>query len=542
MSFQILFDFMKEYNIQNIVVAADRNHPDALIRQLTEQTGFKSYFIENERCAAYFAYGITLRVKELVAVVCPAGNGVSQLLSGVTEAFYQETPLLIITSSNLCDTVRFPHEWNAIQPRVFDGVCKKSFDIPFLPSQNAIQRTECILTEAFIELDHCGKGPIHINVREDVAEDDTGEHRGMYRAHRVAQMNPIIDAQGFTEALMRLKNKKILVVCEQSSPYASELTEDIAWFSNHFNAVFGVNGLSNLHFAKEVYCDSIIDHIDEQNLQTMLPDCVIHMGQHVINHRLHRWLLGHRDKIEHWLISDSYPDFTAYEAVDTVFTCTPACFFGQIQQHAFPESTGNQYRQAWEQMFTKVEKMVFSKSDQSLARAIVQSIPPGSVVHLGVREAHDFSDLIYLAKDVSVFCNMGVKGVVGTVSTFVGQSAAASKPCYLIINDTALFADMNAMWIRHHNNRIRIILLNNHNSVQTAGELRMHGLSVRGWADTLDYTYYTAQDTKTVLGAMEKMAASAARPGILECIGTETNRIEQCRLAAARGTENCTQR
>ena len=66
--------------------------------------------------------------------------------------------------------------------------------------------------------------------------------------------------------------------------------------------------------------------------------------------------------------------------------------------------------------------------------------------------------------DRHVYCNRGVNGIEGSLSTAVGFSMCkngADKHVYCVLGDLSFFYDQNALWNRNLNGKLRIIVLNN---------------------------------------------------------------------------------
>jgi len=72
--------------------------------------------------------------------------------------------------------------------------------------------------------------------------------------------------------------------------------------------------------------------------------------------------------------------------------------------------------------------------------------------------------LMNLYADRHVYCNRGVNGIEGSLSTAVGFSMCKNKSdkhVYCVLGDLSFFYDQNALWNRNLNGKLRIIVLNN---------------------------------------------------------------------------------
>ena len=60
-----------------------------------------------------------------------------------------------------------------------------------------------------------------------------------------------------------------------------------------------------------------------------------------------------------------------------------------------------------------------------------------------------------------VFCNRGVNGIEGSLSTAAGYSLATKQRVFCVIGDLSFFYDQNALWNQNLGGNFRILLLNN---------------------------------------------------------------------------------
>ena len=61
-----------------------------------------------------------------------------------------------------------------------------------------------------------------------------------------------------------------------------------------------------------------------------------------------------------------------------------------------------------------------------------------------------------------VWCNRGVNGIEGSLSTAAGFSLGTPNMVVCVIGDLSFFYDQNALWNSQLHGNLRIILLNNH--------------------------------------------------------------------------------
>ena len=103
-SIQILAHLLKEYGISDIVISpGSRNAPLAI--HFSETDEFNCYSIVDERSAGFVGLGMAKNMKKPVALTCTSGSAAANYYPAVTEAFYQNIPLLILTADRPSDFV-----------------------------------------------------------------------------------------------------------------------------------------------------------------------------------------------------------------------------------------------------------------------------------------------------------------------------------------------------------------------------------------------------------------------------------------------------
>ena len=60
-----------------------------------------------------------------------------------------------------------------------------------------------------------------------------------------------------------------------------------------------------------------------------------------------------------------------------------------------------------------------------------------------------------------VYCNRGVNGIEGSLSTAAGFSLVSDENVFCVIGDLSFFYDQNALWNQNLRGNLRILLMNN---------------------------------------------------------------------------------
>ena len=96
-SIQLLIACLKVYNVKHVVLSPGGSDIP-LIHSIETDDFFTCYSVIDERSAVYFGIGVSQIHNEPVACICTSGTAVSNYLPGITEAFYQNVPIIAITA------------------------------------------------------------------------------------------------------------------------------------------------------------------------------------------------------------------------------------------------------------------------------------------------------------------------------------------------------------------------------------------------------------------------------------------------------------
>ncbi|MEE8335579.1 MAG: 2-succinyl-5-enolpyruvyl-6-hydroxy-3-cyclohexene-1-carboxylic-acid synthase [Candidatus Neomarinimicrobiota bacterium] len=415
--------------------------------------------VSDERSAGYIALGIGQQTGTPAAVICTSGTAALNLAPAVTEAFYQNTALLVFTADR-------PPEWidqwdgQAIrQKNLYEPHVKGSFDYS-LDSKTKLEKRRLAQTAFELALKP-GPGPVHINVpvREPFYPENADD----------IKFSPdiILEKQDPSPGLKTLKTldlndnlfKKILVLGGQSR-LSPELTDLLSQLET---PVIG-DVTSNLHIVKDVIkCgDLIFKNADKQ----LKPDLLVTFGRSIVSKNL-KLFLRKNTPSAHWhigqgAIGDPFKSLTKKISMD------PRDFFKLLLRRTSFQSSGykkllleknRQCRQTLKNMISRTAYNEFSA-----VTAILDSIPRNSVLHLGNSMPVRLANFCSLNKPgVEVWSNRGTSGIDGTVSTSMGHALADPKRLHtLIVGDIAFLYDRNALWLnRKLPSNLKIIILNN---------------------------------------------------------------------------------
>ena len=94
---QTIVYLCKAKDIRHIIISpGSRNAP--LTIGFTHDDYFNCYSIVDERCAAFFALGISQKIQKPVALVCTSGSALLNYYPAISEAYYSDIPLVVLSA------------------------------------------------------------------------------------------------------------------------------------------------------------------------------------------------------------------------------------------------------------------------------------------------------------------------------------------------------------------------------------------------------------------------------------------------------------
>lgn len=508
-----LVALLQAHGVTRVVLCpGSRNAP--IVHTLVGHPAFTCYSVTDERSAGYFAMGLALHGGQPAAVCCTSGTALLNLHPAVAEAFYQKVPLVVISADRPASWIGQMDGQTLPQPGVFNTLVKKSVNLPEISTSEDEWHCNRLINEALLELNHRGKGPVHINVPISeplfhFTEDILPEVRVITRYQGLN-----IYDRDYNQLIDRLNkyNKRMVIVGQMNLIYLFEkkysklLYKQFAWFTEHLGNQT-IPGIPLKNFDAALYA------MPDEMKEKMTPELVITYGGHIVSKRMKKYLREHPPK-EHWHVSADGEVIDLFQgALTTVIEMDPFEFLEKI---AFLlDNRTPEYPRMWENYCKSLPEPELAYSEVSAIGALIKALPEQSALHLANSSAVRYAQLFTIPDTVEVCCNRGTSGIEGSLSTAVGYAAASTKLNFVVIGDLSFFYDMNALWNNHFGSNLRILLLNNGGGeiFHTLPGLDMsgtshrfvtavHKTSARGWAEERGFLYQKVEDEAQLTEAM----------------------------------------
>lgn len=534
-----LVALLKEHGIRNVVLCpGSRNMP--IVQTLVQHPFFSCHAVTDERNAGFFAVGLALNSGRPSVVCCTSGTALLDMHPAVAEAYYLQVPLVVVSADRPAAWIGQMDGQTLHQEHVFHDVVKKEVCLPEIHTREEEWYCNRLINEALLEMNHHGKGPVHINV--PISEpffDFTVEQLPEVRViQRYQGLNVYEREYGSLIARLGRYSKRMVVAGQQNMIYQFErktakmIYKYFTWLCEH-TANQTVPGIPVKNF------DMVLASLDESQKDKLSPDLVITYGGHIVSKRLKQWLRKYPPK-EHWHVASDGEVRDTFGALTTVIEMDPFEFIEKVAV-LIDSNVGYEYPKQWEYLSKKTEEPFFEYSEMSAIGALLHALPANSTLHLANSSVVRYAQMFKLPKEVEVCCNRGTSGIEGSLSTALGYAWASDKLNFILLGDLSFFYNMNALWDNSSRGNVRILLLNNGGGeifgslgVQLAGPAEkyvkgLHRMSAKEWAiaNKFDYTsVHNSEELEAVLPAFVQ-AEQQINPQFVEVF---TNQSDDVRL------------
>lgn len=522
-SAQYVVSLLKKQGVLQVVISPGNSH-NPIVRSIEEDGSFKTYCITDERSAAFFAIGLSQQQLKPIAILCTSGTAASNYLSGVTEAFRRQIPLVVITADKHPYYLHQMEDQMIHQPSIFEKVTKKSVTLPEIQDERDDWYCRRILNEAFLELNHHGTGPIHINVPISYgmhAIGDTFTTEELPDINIINRFDTLSDPACLSGLFHSLEGKRVLILCGQNYQFSQKETDLLDNVSKRYNCVLCVDVLSNLTLERSVKMTRL-----DSYFASTVPDIVITIdGNPVTSYKFP--LKKTQVPFQHWHVTPTGQVADPFRKLTVVFEGNTEQFLSHMVQYGHTGAS-SEYFDYCKALETSFHIPDLAYSSPYACQQILTQLPENSLLNLGNSTTIRLAEYFDFHPSIKVYCNRGVNGIDGCMSTFVGQSACTQQLSFLLIGDLTFFYDMNALWNRYVSKNVRIALFNNSGASlfhfgqglknypglneNVAAE---HFVSAQGWCESLGMKYLCARDIPSFETALQEFLSPTAEGPII---------------------------
>jgi 2-succinyl-5-enolpyruvyl-6-hydroxy-3-cyclohexene-1-carboxylate synthase len=536
---QELTALLKAHGVKDIVISPGSRHY-AFTRTFENDPFFRLHSVVDERSAAFFALGLIQATGEAAATICTSGTAALNYGSAVAEAAAQKLPLVAITTDRLPDFLDQMEDQMIDQRGLFGGSVRFAGDLR--PIANGRDRWYCnrVINEALIAAREGGGGPVHLNVPIEshtgvsFTVPDLPDVRVISR-HRLESAAPEWHALA-----KRLERKRILLVWGQGARPDDLTLASLSAFAEAFDVAVIADHLANLHFDGRIENPLAFLRMAAAKHPDVKPDVVITLGGNLVFKDELKGLLSGAAH-EHWRVHPDGAIADPFRTLTDVFAMPPRDFLDALAARRNEGHGRHDYARGLLEIQGTIPPPPVDHGELATIGHLMRSLPDGCSLHIANSAPIRMAQLHGLDASIDVFCNRGVNGIDGCLSTAIGYAATTQRPTFVIIGDLTFFYDMNSLSIRNLPPNLRILLLNNgggavmhvplpqeYSVVAGRHVSAEHALSPRGWVESVGMEYSAADAQGSAVRGIAWLTALAdPRPKMLEVFSDKVEDIAQ---------------
>ncbi len=511
-----------------VLCPGSRNIP--IVADLFAAGCIECHAVTDERSAGFYALGIALSTQQPVVLCVTSGSAVLNAAPAICEAYYRHVPLIVVSADR-------PSSWIGRN----DGQTMRQYGA----LRNFVRAQVDIADAKENETDICGmqilklnetinaaltggKGPVHINMQiSEPFFSFTTTKLPQARNIQIVSTN-----QGHTEDFLNVARRFMnepnrMLVVGQMTFEDIEFDRIISRLRKHCLVICECLSTSSCDPADRIMPLFLRDD------NTTCIDSLISVGGNFIGKNVKKFLRSNTVK-EHWEVNaDGIPHDTFGKQTGIVQADEKSfleALLGVAEEHAVHCPLLELWQKAKEQTCKAIEEYEAQFSQLMAIREFENSLEDmyyGSHVHYANSMAVRVGSL-YAAH--YVWCNRGVNGIEGSLSTAAGFSLATDDKVFCITGDLSFFYDQNALWNSELKGNLRILLINNSRG-GIFSQLRglelppetmrfvdgAHHLSARGICEQNDIGYLHARDADELRSSLALfMTEETTRPVVLE--------------------------
>ena len=460
----ILTALLVAHGVKHAVVCpGSRNAP--IVHNLNECPHIACYPVTDERSAGFFALGIAQTTDQPVVVCVTSGTALLNVAPAVAEACYQHQSLIVVSADRPAEWIDQLDGQTLRQPGAIDAWVKCSVSLP----EDKGWYCNRLVNEALIEATSDQHPCVHINVpiSEPLFQFSVAE----LPSQRIIQrFTPAADYDCLPQPLIDdfLAASRPLIIFGQLSPRRFHYEGLDNLFSHVLVLHEALSPLTSVSHFESVLADL---SAQPSTLSQLLPDFILYVGDALVSKRLKHFLRQAADA-RCWRISltgqveDTFQNLSGIIVGDAEFVLQS--LNNKLFKHTnTPSASRAAYRRQWLHLLQQAK-------DQMLQDPLPYSETAAVALFEQQLEAADQPFEVHYANSTAVrlanvyaqghpvWCNRGVNGIEGSLSTAAGFSAATPHSLiFCVIGDLSFFYDQNALWNSNLGGNLRILLLNN---------------------------------------------------------------------------------
>lgn len=536
---RIVLEILKQRGVENFVISpGSRNTP--IIVGVARDDYFKSHVVIDERSAAFVALGLSVQISKPVALVCTSGSAVLNYAPAISEAYYRNVPLIVITADREPEVIDQNDSQTIRQNKVYANYIKYSCTLPTdICSKTDEANVIHLVSEAMQKALTPDCGPVHINMplREPLANLAPLEELNINLP--VLQIpEKILSSEQQSDLIEKLSRyKKVMLLASFAEP-CEELNSSLSLLAKLPQVVLLTETISNIKIEGAIpTIDRTLTQLNEKNRSEVAPELLITFGGSLVSKMVKTFLRTYKPQ-EHIHISECEWNIDTFSSLTWQIDMSPTKLFSLIADKV--TSNISNFSTIWHSMAQRAaevkSKYVASVgwSDMKAFSLILPLIPYDTYLQLSNGTPIRYAQLFDNYNCLKSSSNRGVSGIDGATSTAIGASFGTDKRVLLITGDMGFQYDSNALSIADIPSNMKIIVMKNGGGgifrflqgTSVLPELEKYfecvtDVKVQELAQTYSFEFYSAKNEEELLAQLPKFFLSSHR-AIMEVVTPRT--------------------
>lgn len=473
----ILTALLVAHGVKHAVVCpGSRNAP--IVHNLNECPNITCHPVTDERSAGFYALGMAQIIRHPVVVCVTSGTALLNLLPAVAEAYYQHVPLIVISADRPVMWIDQQDGQTLPQLDALGRFVSKAVSLPEPSTDDERWYCNRLVNEALLCCQWHGGSPVHLNV--PISEPLFTFNVPALPTERVIRQVAATTDVGHCQPLLadvQSAKRLMIVVGQLSNKEARRMALQLCELSTDVVVVYECLGMACHEDAPRYPCpphERLFPlHIDKvlarmQQVEQYQPDVVVYLGGTLVSKRL-KAFLRQSPAAKTWIVNERGAIYDTFQNLTGVIEGAPYDVLEVILRYVRREKERQRlpfeygFRSRWATLIQQVqaqnERFHPPYSSLRAVKRFLETVSHEDRYILHAANSMSVRLVNHFASDY-VFCNRGVNGIDGSLSTAAGCSLVTTQNVYCVIGDLSFFYDQNALWHSLGGN-FRVLLLNN---------------------------------------------------------------------------------
>lgn len=458
----ILTALLVAHGVKHAVVCpGSRNAP--IVHNLNECPNITCHPVTDERSAGFYALGMAQIIRHPVAVCVTSGTALLNLLPAAAEAYYQHVPLVVISADRPAMWIDQQDGQTLPQLDALGRFVSKAVSLPEPSTDDERWYCNRLVNEALLCCQRHGGSPVHLNV--PISEPLFTFNVPALPTERVIRQVVATEDEDCRRCL-----EEILMEARRPMIVVGQLTYEVAMILRNTLQQLKTEVVllhECLSVGQPQQIDTVLQHIKDHE-SDYIPDTIIYIGGTLVSKKIKQFLrrCTHADT---WIVNSEGRLYDTFQNLQGVVEGNPVYLLQQLnasiqlmkQQGSlnFQQDFYHRWQQSIQSAAVDFSNMNVPYSQLLAVRTLFQNLSISSDYLLHAANSMSVRLVNHFASDY-VFCNRGVNGIDGSLSTAAGCSLVTTQNVYCVIGDLSFFYDQNALWHGLGGN-FRVLLLNN---------------------------------------------------------------------------------